>query len=238
MRMRYQTALVRPFRQDTPQHYRQIAKRLLAEADVSVDVSRLHETDEYCEPEILELRRTLIAEPWSIFATVNTRERLEEDLNGTRGHKLMGRMDRNLLGWAFNKRRNERSEYFGFAEWTRRNNYHVHFLISPAIPTDGRESTAAALAAIGTVFEDLYWWPFVERHLPRFMKMTMLEFQDAFKPSLHMSAVPANATKERARIVNYVTKNYYDPVLRDMALFRKNNLKPERKTLWESVGGN
>lgn len=225
MHMRYEKVPLRPFLLETPAHYRQVAKRLLAEAAASFDVSALPEFDECNEPMILELRKNLVAEPWLIFATVNTTERREEDLNGTRGHKFLGRMDRDLLGWAFNKRRNERSEYFGFAEWTRRNNYHAHFLINPAIPTDGRDREEATQSALSSVFADLYCWPFLERHWPRFTKLT--EFQSIAMPSLHMKSVPLNAVSDRIRIVNYVTKNYYDPALRDMALFRRNE-SPER----------
>lgn len=215
------TNIVAPSRSDTTMHYRQVAKFLLEQHDGLSGFIEHPKGESWQDSLILEVRKQVVAEPWTIFATVNTSERREEDLNGTRGHKLLGRMDRRLLGWAFNKRRDERSEYYGFAEWTRRNNYHAHFVINPASPTDDL-CVPTANAALRAAFAELYVEPFVERNWQRFKNMKIQELNEVVGPSLHMAVIPLTAVRDRIKIVNYVTKNYYDPILRDMAMFRKN----------------
>lgn len=202
--------------------YRNVGRVLLAKGDDTQTATKWSQEDGCVSPFILQMRRTILSEPWTLFATVNTTERRDEDVSGDRGHKLMGRMDRQLLGWAFNKRRNERSEYYGFAEWTRKNSYHAHFLIAPAVPTNGGDPTIQAEEALWNVFGELYWWPFVERNWTRFQKMTAQQFEEAAKPSLHIATVPLDRAVDRIKITNYVTKSYHVPELRDMAMFRKN----------------
>jgi hypothetical protein len=211
-------------RQETAARYRCIGERLLSEWNGTFDPATCPLKDDCNEPFVLRMRRQILSQPPTLFVTVSTTERREEDIRGDRGHRLMGRVDRHLLGPQFNKkRRTEGSEYWGFAEWTRRNNYHAHFLIAPATLVYGADAVTVAEKALRNVFADVYYWPFIERNWTRFQHLTPDEVEAVAKPSMDVAVIPLDAHEDRIRVVNYATKQYHDAELRDMAMFRSNS---------------